>query len=49
MTVISVAVGMISAVSGLTLSFYFDIPSGASIILVQAVIFFAAMIAGKNS
>jgi zinc transport system permease protein len=47
MTILSVWVGIVSAISGLTISFYLDIPSGASIILVQAVIFFAAMIVGK--
>lgn len=44
MTMISVAVGMSSAVVGLILSYFLDIPSGAIIILVQAALFFLAMI-----
>lgn len=42
MTVRSVAVGLISTVSGLILSFYLDVPSGSVIILSQAALFVAA-------
>ena len=44
MTVVSVSVGMLSAISGLWISYYLDIPSGATIILLQAVVFFLAII-----
>jgi zinc transport system permease protein len=44
MTVISICVGVSTAVLGLFVSFFLDVPSGASIILLQAVIFFLAMI-----
>ena len=43
MTVISVTVGMLSAIGGLWISYYLDVPSGATIILLQAVIFFLAI------
>lgn len=42
MTVISVSIGSLTAVAGLALSYLFDIPSGATIILTQAVLFFGA-------
>ncbi len=44
MTVISVSVGMLSAIGGLWISYYLDIPSGATIILLQAVVFILAVI-----
>lgn len=44
MTLVSVAVGMISAVAGLFLSYWMDVPSGATIILVQTAVFIAAAI-----
>jgi len=44
MTVVSVSVGMLSAVGGLWISYYLDIPSGATIILLQAVVFILAVI-----
>ena len=44
MTVVSVSVGMLSAIGGLWISYYLDIPSGATIILLQAVVFFLAII-----
>lgn len=44
MTVISVLVGMLSAIGGLWISYYLDVPSGATIILLQAVIFFLAIL-----
>ena len=44
MTVVSVSVGMLSAIGGLWISYYLDIPSGATIILLQAVVFILAVI-----
>ncbi len=44
MTVISISVGMLSAIGGLWISYYLDVPSGATIILLQAVIFFLAIL-----
>jgi len=44
MTVISVSVGMLSAIGGLWISYYLDIPSGATIILLQAVVFILSVI-----
>ncbi|MDZ7332765.1 MAG: metal ABC transporter permease [candidate division KSB1 bacterium] len=44
MTLLSVIIGMISAFAGLLLSYYLDVPSGATIILLQAILFFIAMI-----
>jgi zinc transport system permease protein len=43
MTVASVFFGIFSAITGLIFSYYLDIPSGATIILLQAVLFFLAM------
>ncbi len=43
MTILSVVFGLTSSLAGLFLSYYLDLPSGATIILVQAVIFFVAM------
>jgi len=42
MTLISVAVGTLSAAVGLLASYILDLPSGAVIILVQSLVFFAA-------
>ncbi len=39
MTVVSVMIGVVTVIIGLMCSFQFDLPSGASIILVQALIF----------
>ncbi|MFZ0390552.1 MAG: metal ABC transporter permease [Calditrichia bacterium] len=44
MTVLSVTIGMGSAAAGLVGSYYLDVPSGATIILFQALLFFAAII-----
>jgi len=46
MTIWSVSIGILSAIAGLFLSYVGDIPSGATIILVQAVLFFV-MFGGK--
>jgi zinc transport system permease protein len=44
MTLVSITVGICSALIGLYLSYLFDIPSGASIILVQAMAFLLAFV-----
>jgi zinc transport system permease protein len=47
MTVFSIACGVTSAVIGLWISYLLDIPSGAAIILFQALLFFVALILAK--
>lgn len=44
MTVLSVAIGAIAAVVGLIFSFEFDLPSGATIILVQTAVFVVCLV-----
>ncbi|MEE4310567.1 MAG: metal ABC transporter permease [candidate division KSB1 bacterium] len=44
MTVVSIILGTSSALFGLFASYYLDVPSGATIILLQAVLFFLAML-----
>lgn len=44
MTTVSVAAGIGTAVGGLSISYALDIPSGPSIVLLQAVLFFGVMI-----
>ena len=48
MTLWSVALGVSSAVAGLFLSYYANLPSGATIILLQAVIFVVALGVGRT-
>lgn len=48
MTVISVALGLVSTVVGLAISFYVDVPSGATIVLTQAALFLPAALFGKR-
>lgn len=43
MTVISIAIGAISAAGGLVASYYFDLPSGAVMVLAQAALFLSAI------
>lgn len=43
MTILSIFLGITSAFFGLLISYYLDIPSGATIILLQAIIFFFFM------
>lgn len=43
MTVVSILLSMASAVAGLVASYYLDWPSGPTIVLLQALIFFAAL------
>ncbi len=44
MTLLSIAIGMSSAVVGLVASYFLDVPSGPTIILVQALVFFMAVL-----
>jgi zinc transport system permease protein len=44
MTVVSILFGMAGALVGLIISYYLDLPSGATIILLQALIFACCMI-----
>jgi zinc transport system permease protein len=48
MSLVSAALGILSAVVGLLLSYQLDIPSGATIILVQAAVFCGAVVFGKR-
>jgi zinc transport system permease protein len=43
MTVLSVLLGVTSAIGGLLISYFLDVPSGATIILLQALVFFLFM------
>jgi zinc transport system permease protein len=43
MTALSVGIGIVSALAGLVASYALDVPSGATIILGQALVFFGAM------
>jgi len=40
---LSVAFGMLSGLSGIYISYYFDVPAGASVVLVATAIFFASL------
>lgn len=48
MTILSVVLGMLSAIMGLWISYYLDLPSGATIILLQALLFFVALFTGAT-
>ncbi|HET9028445.1 MAG TPA: metal ABC transporter permease [Trueperaceae bacterium] len=48
MTLLSVALGVTSTVAGLALSFYLDVPSGATIVLTQAALFVPAALFGHR-
>jgi zinc transport system permease protein len=43
----AMAIGVVTALAGLALSYEMDVPSGATIVLVQSVFFFAAVAAGR--
>lgn len=47
MTIFSIIFGISTAILGLWISYYFDVPSGATIILLQALLFFLVMILKK--
>jgi zinc transport system permease protein len=44
MTIVSIVIGIFTALMGLWISYYLDVPSGATIILLQAALFFIVMI-----
>lgn len=48
MTVISVILGLVSTAAGLAISFYLDVPSGATIVLTQAALFVPAAVFGRR-
>lgn len=48
MTIASIFIGTATALAGLLISYYLDIPSGATIILLQAFIFFLIMVLHKK-
>jgi zinc transport system permease protein len=48
MTVVSIIIGVSTALIGLWISYYMNVPSGATIILLQATVFFAVMILKKK-
>jgi zinc transport system permease protein len=48
MTILAVGVGAVTAVGGLGGSYAFDLPSGAAIILLQAVVFCGAVLVGRE-
>lgn len=48
MTVVSVIIGISTALVGLWISYYMNVPSGATIILLQAAVFFVVMIFKKK-
>lgn len=43
MTILSILIGALTAVTGMYLSYYIDVASGATIVLVQAILFFAVL------
>lgn len=49
MTLLSVGIGVGSAVTGLIFSFYLDIPSGSTIVLILGLLFFLTLIFRKTS
>lgn len=49
MTLLSVGIGVGAAVFGLILSFYLNIPSGSTIVLILGVLFFLTLIYQKNT
>lgn len=48
MTVFSITIGILTALIGLWTSYYLDVPSGATIILLQALLFFLVMIVQRK-
>ncbi|GIK22563.1 MAG: metal ABC transporter permease [Ignavibacteriota bacterium] len=49
MTLLSIITGTITALIGLWISYYLDVPSGATIILLQAFVFFFVMIISRKN
>lgn len=48
MTIVSVVLGLLTAAAGLMVSYSMDLPSGASIILLQVAVFVVCMFVGKG-
>ena len=48
MTLVSVIIGIVTALVGLWISYYLDVPSGATIILLQAAVFFTVLMFKKK-
>jgi zinc transport system permease protein len=48
MTVVAILLSVVTALAGLIASYLFDIPSGATIILVQAAVFFVGLATGRS-
>ncbi len=48
MTLLSILLGVISTLAGLLASFYFDVPSGSTIILAQALLFVPAALSARR-
>lgn len=48
MTWVSVLIGLVSTAAGLAVSFYLDVPSGATIVLAQAALFVPAALFGRR-
>ena len=44
MTLISIAIGITTSLAGVLLSYWFDLPSGPTTVLLQTALFFAALI-----
>lgn len=49
MTVLAVVFGVLATVAGLTLSYFLDVPSGSTIVLVQALMFVGAALSGRGA
>jgi zinc transport system permease protein len=48
MTIVAVGIGVLSSLAGLVISYLFDVPSGATIVLVQAALFFGLVLASRR-
>lgn len=48
MTMLSVVVGVVSAIAGLYVSYYADLPSGPCIVMTQATLFFGALLVSRG-
>jgi zinc transport system permease protein len=49
MTLTAVAIGGLSSLAGLAVSYLADMPSGATIVLVQAALFFGLVLGSRRS
>jgi zinc transport system permease protein len=48
MTIVAVSIGVLSSLAGLVISYLVDLPSGATIVLVQAAVFFGLVLASRR-